>query len=367
MSRPVVVEADGGSRGNPGPAGYGAVLKDAASGEVLAEAAEGIGVATNNVAEYRGLIAGLELALRAGADDVEVRMDSKLVVEQMSGRWKVRHPDMRGLAAEAATLVRRLPAVRFVHIPRERNTHADRLANEAMDAAAAGLVWAPRGGSAPAPARPVAAGPPTGRATVLWLLRHGETPLTAARRFSGLADVELSEHGRAQAAAAGRRLAAERPVDAIVTSPLRRARETAEVVGAALRVPVDVAADLRELDFGAWEGCTFAEVRERWPAELDAWLADPAVAPPGGESVAETERRAVAAVQRLAAERTEQRLLLVAHVTPLKAVVRWAVGAPPQALHRFAVDPASLSRVDAYADGPAVLRLLNDTAFLRVP
>jgi probable phosphoglycerate mutase len=132
----LVVEADGGSRGNPGPAGYGAVLRDDETGEVLAERSEGIGIATNNVAEYQGLIAGLRAAVDVGgpAAIVEVRMDSKLVVEQMSGRWKVKHPAMRPLALEAARLVRQLGSVRFTWVPRERNKHADRLANLAMDA-----------------------------------------------------------------------------------------------------------------------------------------------------------------------------------------------------------------------------------------
>jgi len=132
----VIVEADGGSRGNPGPAGYGAVVLDAATEEVLAERAEGLGVTTNNVAEYRGLIAGLRTAIELGATDVEVRMDSKLVVEQMSGRWKVKHPAMQPLAKEAGGLVAELGSVRFGWIPRARNAKADALANQAMDAQA---------------------------------------------------------------------------------------------------------------------------------------------------------------------------------------------------------------------------------------
>src|SRR5918997_5316392 len=144
--RVVVVEADGGSRGNPGPAGYGAVVRDADTGEVLAERAESIGRATNNVAEYRGLIAGLEAAAELGASEVEARMDSKLVVEQMCGRWQIKHPGLRPLAAQAAGLVGRFAAVRFSWIPRERNRHADALANAAMDAAA--------GAPAPAAAEP---------------------------------------------------------------------------------------------------------------------------------------------------------------------------------------------------------------------
>lgn len=134
----VVVEADGGARGNPGPAGWGVVVRSAATGDVLLERSAAIGWATNNVAEYGGLIAGLEAAAELGATQVEVRMDSKLVIEQMSGRWKIKHPGLRPLAARAAQLVRRFDTVRWTWVPRTRNAHADRLANEAMDAAAAG-------------------------------------------------------------------------------------------------------------------------------------------------------------------------------------------------------------------------------------
>ena len=124
----------------PGPAGYGAVVREADTGEVLAERSEAIGVATNNVAEYGGLIAGLRAAADLGAAEVEVRMDSKLVVEQMSGRWQIKHPGCGRWpreAADAGAAVRR----GVVHwIPRERNRHADALANAAMDEAAAGTA-----------------------------------------------------------------------------------------------------------------------------------------------------------------------------------------------------------------------------------
>jgi len=138
VTRRLVVETDGGSRGNPGPAGYGAVVRDAATGEVLAELSDFLGHATNNVAEYSGLIAGLRAAaaLAPGAD-VDVRMDSKLVVEQMSGRWQIKHPGMRPLAAQARQAVQSLGRVTYTWVPRSRNTHADRLANEAMDAGGA--------------------------------------------------------------------------------------------------------------------------------------------------------------------------------------------------------------------------------------
>lgn len=137
--RAVVIEADGGSRGNPGPAAYGALLRDAETGEVLAVSADTIGIATNNVAEYRGLIAGLQLAAEFAPDaEIEVKMDSKLVVEQMSGRWKIKHPDMRPLAIEAQRLT---PfGTLFTWVPRAQNSAADRLANEALDGVRSGVT-----------------------------------------------------------------------------------------------------------------------------------------------------------------------------------------------------------------------------------
>jgi len=139
----VIIEADGGSRGNPGPAAYGAVLKDADTGEVLAEDGTAIGVATNNVAEYSGLIAGLRLAEEfAPGAQVEARMDSKLVVEQMSGRWKIKHAGLQPLAKEAERLAP--PGTTYTWVPRELNTHADRLANEALDGQRDGVTAAGR-------------------------------------------------------------------------------------------------------------------------------------------------------------------------------------------------------------------------------
>jgi probable phosphoglycerate mutase len=130
----VIVEADGGSRGNPGPAGYGALVRDPATGDVLAERSEFLGVTTNNVAEYSGLIAGLEAAAELGAQAVEVRMDSKLVVEQMSGRWKIKHANMRPLALQAQRLACQFARISYTWIPRAQNSAADQLANQAMDA-----------------------------------------------------------------------------------------------------------------------------------------------------------------------------------------------------------------------------------------
>lgn len=360
--RRLLVEADGGSRGNPGPAGYGAVVRDADTGEVLREVAAGIGRATNNVAEYEGLLAGLRAAAELDPIEVEVRMDSKLVVEQMTGRWQIKHPDMRELAKQAAAVVRRLPAVRFQHVPRARNTHADRLANEAMDAAAGGREWAP-----PAPVQtprpvppPIPVGPPTGAV----LVRHGSTPLTAERRFSGLGEARLSPLGTSQAEALADRLAGWEPFAALVSSPLTRTRQTAEIIASRLQLDIVVEERLREVDFGAWDGLSFAEVQERWPAELAGWLADPDVAPPGGESVTAATRRICRGRDRLLAAYAGLRLLVVTHATPIKTLVRVALDAPVAVLDRLQVDPTGLTELDWYPDGPVVLRRFNDVAHL---
>jgi probable phosphoglycerate mutase len=359
----VVIEADGGARGNPGPAGYGAVVLDAASGEVLAERLGAIGIATNNVAEYSGLIAGLTAAVELGADDVEVRMDSKLVVEQMAGRWKIKHPGLRPLAAQAATLVRRFPSVRFTWIPRERNKRADALANAAMD-------------GKPAPEEPSPAtltlasrpwDPPSARTapTRLVLLRHGETELTAQRRYSGRGDVPLSERGLAQAHASARRVAAGGPVAVVVTSPLRRCVRTAEIVADALGdPPVHLEPGLVECDFGLWEGHTFAEVREGWPAELAQWLASAAVAPPGGESFGTVATRTRRAVKKILDGYPAQTAVVVSHVSPIKLILRDALAAGDAFLHRCYLDPAGVSIVDTWSDGGVAVRTVNDTAHL---
>jgi ribonuclease H / adenosylcobalamin/alpha-ribazole phosphatase len=362
MARRLIVEADGGSRGNPGPAGFGAAVMDAVTGEVLAEAAEPIGTATNNVAEYRGLIAGLTAAAAIAPDAaVEVRMDSKLVVEQMSGRWKIKHQDMVPLARKARELASGFSSVDYTWIPRERNKRADRLANEAMDGRPMSVRAVEESESLETEKGWTA---PTSAATVGLLLRHGETPLSGERRFAGIGDIPLTEVGLEQARSAGRALV-DRGIDVIVASPLKRTQQTAEEVAAIIGVEVRSEEGFRETDFGEWEGSTFGEARARWPAEMDAWLADPSVAPPGGESFVAVSRRVRTARDKMLVRFRHQTVLVVSHVTPIKMLVRFALEAPLSSLYRMHLDVASLSVVDWYDDGPAVVRGLNDTAHLR--
>ncbi len=348
------------------------------TGEVLLERAESLGHTTNNVAEYSGLIAGLRAAADLGAVEVDVRMDSQLVVEQMSGRWQIKNAGLRPLAAEAAALANRFAKVRYTWIPRAENRHADALANAAMDGKriedlpsppAAGL---PEAAPSSSPGGLLAGGPRSwvppsaASATRLVLVRHGETDLTAQGRYSGRADVPLSHKGRLQVMATAARLTtvvakAGRRGDALhcrgAWRPPRRSRGTSTSRYGCRR-------DLIECDFGEWEGLTFAQVREGWPDELAAWLESPAVAPPGGESFQDVATRVRAAVDDLLAQYAGETVVVVSHVTPIKLILRDALAAGECFLHRLFLDAAGISIVDSWPDGGVAVRVVNETAHL---
>ncbi len=378
VRRAVQIEADGGSRGNPGPAAYGAVLFDADTREVIAERAETIGVATNNVAEYRGLIAGLELFHEHAPEaELEVRMDSKLVVEQMSGRWKIKHPDMRPLAMQANRLAP--PGTTYTWIPREQNTHADRILNEALDRAAANPAQVPTGSSNREAAttreepgeKPKRGWSPDQPTTTLVLVRHGVTSHTVDKRFSsglGGSNPGLTDEGRAQMRATADWLAPLADgIDVVVSSPVKRTHESAEIIGARLERPVLTDDGLAEMEFGTWDGLTFAEIQERHPDELDRWLGSLDEAPGGGESFRVVEKRVLGSLERLLSEYAGQTVLAVSHVTPIKVLVAHALSAPLEAVYRMEMAPASVTVLSFFADGHASLRMFNarptDSAF----
>ena len=390
--RHLVVEADGGSRGNPGPAAYGALVRDARSGEVLAERSQAIGTASNNVAEYAGLVAGLTAAREIDpAATVEVRMDSELVVKQMTGRYRIRHAALQALAA-AASEAYDPDLVRYTWVPRAENAAADRLVNAALDSPSSppaaesnrievGDVLPPADEEKPgvdegeisppvqvtAPRNRIVGwatdlGPPT----TLILLRHGETAHTVARVFSGNggADPPLARSGRAQAVAAAAAVAARGDVTAVVSSPMRRCRETAQATADLLGLEVEIDEGFAEAAFGAWDGRTLEEVTEGWPAELEAWLGSTAVAPPGGESLDAVAERVRRARDRTIARHPSGTVLVATHVNPIKTLVRLALGAPASAIHHMELGPASLSEVRYYPDGTEVLRAFSVVAHL---
>ena len=389
MTRLLIVEADGGSRGNPGPAAYGAVVRDGETGRVLVEVAETIGEATNNVAEYRGVLAGIQHALEVDPEArIEARLDSKLIVEQMSGRWAIKNAALRDLALA----VRRLRAdVDYTWVPRAQNTAADRLVNEALDAQAAGETVridrrigsglpdaedvvgealeerAAEERAAHRPHKMVGWATDLGTPTLTLLGRHGATAYSLEKRFSGSggADPALAPLGEQQAEALAREIAARGGVDAIVASPLLRTLQTAERVAHATGAAIDIEPGIAECSFGEWDGYTFAEVNERWPVELAAWLASTDVAPPGGESFAECRDRVDRARRDVLTRHAGQRVAVISHVTPIKLMTGICVDAPLSSLYRMELAPCSLTTIAWFADGNSSLFGFAESAHLR--
>jgi len=397
----LVVEADGGSRGNPGPAGYGALVRDPATGRVLAERAEFLGTVSNNVAEYSGLIAGLRAAHEIDPDAaIEVRLDSRLVVEQMSGRWKIKHEDMRRLAAQARTVVNP-EKVHYTWVPRSENSAADALANAAMDRrvtivrdhwrdaeegagssaadgaiAAAGVrgtaAGAPTAAHAVVPER-VASGAPMrfddAQPVTVVLVRHGETPLTLSKAYSGssVPGPPLTAHGREQAARAaelvyriGRDLWGDVPDPSeLIASPMVRTQETARVLAERLGLPVRTEPLFAECDFGAWEGLTAAEIERTWPGELKRWHDDASYRAPGGESIEDVGARMRAGLDAVVAAGVGRTVVVVTHSVSVRSSVGVAIRANPSAWARIRVAPASVSIIRLWADGTAEVTVVG--------
>lgn len=361
----VVVEADGASRGNPGPAAYGALVRDAETGEVLAEDARTLGVTTNNVAEYSGLVAGLALAAaHAPGAEVEVRMDSKLVIEQMSGNWKIKNADLAVLADKAR--VAHPGPVRYVWVPRDENGDADRLGNEALDGKRSGITVAGRSDDGAAQTGSAAAGnvesPRRSRGwsvdteppTTLVLVRHGVTAMTVDKRFSGGlggANPPLSDLGIEQARETGAWLKSlSAHVDDVLTSPVLRTVQTAEVIADMLGKQAEEVPAFAEMEFGRWDGLSFTEVAERHADDMSAWFASLDAAPHGGESFRQVEQRVMSGLDELVTQRAGRTLVLVSHVTPIKVLVARALGAPLEAVYRMELTPASVTAISYFPD-----------------
>jgi probable phosphoglycerate mutase len=366
--RRLVVEADGGSRGNPGVAGYGAVVRDAATGTILVERAAPLGRQTNNHAEYYGLIAGLEAAVSvAPGADVEVRMDSRLVIEQMAGRWRTKHPDLKELAHEARDLADRLGEVTWQWVPREQNTVADRLSNIGMN----GRTLDTRSAADPAEATAVGENPEPALegATRLVLVRHAVTPFTEQGRVDGRggADPDLSEAGREQAARVAQAVAdlVERQGDGearLVTSSLARARQTGAAIGARLGVEPAVDDDWDEQSFGDWDGAVFAELVEEQNDDLIRLWRDRDYRRPGGESLAELEARVLRAYET--ALDSQGTTVVVTSRKPILVVLARALGIDEERFWALSTDPASLTAVERWPDGRMSVPFVNRTSHL---
>jgi ribonuclease H / adenosylcobalamin/alpha-ribazole phosphatase len=380
--RRLVVEADGGSRGNPGNAGYGALVRDAVSGEVIAERAESVGIASNNVAEYSGLVAGLKAAFDIDpAAEVSVRLDSKLLVEQMSGRWKIKQHDMRRLALQAGEVAGDLSAaggsVTYTWIPRAENSAADALANSAMDGKPVNWTGTPDpalvvdhdcDSVGPAPLMS-AAGQSTdlGAPTRIVLVRHGVTDFTIAGKLDGRggSDPSLNADGRrqARAAAAGVRAFIGDSSASVITSSLQRAIETGAAIADELGVRARIDADWDEQSFGDWDDKSMDYLVARHPQELVLFREDPHYSRPGGEAHADLEARVLAAFDR--ATSVGGTIVVASHRKPIMTVLAHVLGIPHDRIWRLATAPASLTSIEVWTDGGTSVAFVNDTSHLR--
>ncbi len=373
-SMKLIIEADGGSRGNPGISGAGAVVIDAESGRVLREISEPVGIATNNVAEYTAVVLGLEAAFEIDpAASVVVRMDSKLVVEQMSGRWKIKHPDMMVLGAKVQKLIA-AKDVQFVWIPREQNGLADALANKAMDFAGDPIASAVEFNSGE-PSSIRAPRPSIKEATTLILVRHGRTALTESRKISGGdgENPDLSDLGRQDARQVAEELAKLghsgnfaylNPPVAVIHSPIARAKQTAQAIANRVSIPMVSNDDLAEIGFGEWDGLTNEEMIAAFEEEYNPWRGSFEVAPPGGESLKDFDARVRRAFDAILQKYAGQTVVVVAHVMPIRALLRLANDSSIAGFWRINVGPASISIARYWGHEAAEVVCSNSTAHL---
>jgi broad specificity phosphatase PhoE/ribonuclease HI len=379
----LIIEADGGSRGNPGLAGSGACVIDADTGEVILEISKFIGIATNNVAEYIALVAGLEGAYGLNSDArILVRMDSKLVIEQMAGRWKIRHPDMQQLGAR----VQKIAAgkqIRWQWIPREENSRADALANKAMDEQADAVVEAvvasPRSPvvefNQTLPSSVRAPGGVTEPLTTVILIRHGRTHLTESKRISGSGGENpgLSDLGRSDAHKVAKAVAEIgntgpwshlTPVSAIVASPIQRTLDTAHILANELGLGVEVNDNIAEISFGDWDGHTNSEVVNKWPELFAEWQGSWSVCPPNGESLEIFDARVQTGRRDVLAAHAGKTVAVVSHVMPIRGFIKAGMDAGVAGYWRPQIAPCSITIIRFWGEQAAEVIALNATSHL---
>lgn len=379
----LIIEADGGSRGNPGIAGSGACVIDADTGEVILEISKFIGVATNNAAEYLALVAGLEGAYSLNAEArILVRMDSKLVIEQMAGRWKIKHPDMQQLGARVQKIVAGKP-VRWQWIPREENSRADALANKAMDeqgdAVVATAEVGPRASivefNQTLPSSVRAPGGVTEPLTTIILVRHGRTHLTESKRISGRGGENpgLSDLGREDAHKVAQAISEIgnsgpwshlTPISAIVSSPIKRTLDTAHIISNEVGLGVDVIENLAEISFGDWDGHSNEEVKSKWASTFQDWQGSWTVAPPNGESLEQFEARVQDARREILKTYAGKTVAVVSHVMPIRGFIRAGMDGGKAGYWRPQISPCSITIIRFWGDQAAEVVTMNATSHL---
>lgn len=321
----IFIYCDGASRGNPGPASYGVSIVDE-TGKAIAEFGEQLGIRTNNYAEYQGVIAALRYLSGAEYREITIRMDSKLVIEQLAGRWKVKSPDMRELVTEASRLLGPFDAS-LEWIPREQNSRADELANLALDGEVVEFEPAniELAGIQP---RSIRAPRQTKEPVTFVLVRHGHTQMTEKDLIAGGDgdDPELSELGRLDASSAADAIPKlleyfNLPeVAKIIHSPMTRTTQTANAIQHQLGVDTKADERLREIGFGSWNGHEMTTIRSEYPDKVTRWQGSMSEKPEGGESISDLVARIKPLITELSDEFSGQSVVLVSHMMPVRTI-----------------------------------------------
>ena len=344
----IFLYADGASRGNPGPAAYGVHIEDSEE-NTIADFGEALGIATNNQAEYSGVIAGLRYLTTTQYREVTIRLDSKLVVEQLSGRWKIKNSNMQELAIEAQGLLREFDA-RFEWVPREQNSLADANANKALDegdftsSSAANLELSsiqPR--SIRAPRQYL-------EPTTIAVVRHGHTVNTEKNLISGGqgTDPELSELGLFEANAAAEQLPlllsefGLPELSAVYHSPMVRTTQTAAALAMG-KLELLADARLREIGFGDWEMLEMAQLETDELELVSAWRGSLDVAPPGGESVNDMQGRVWSALEEIINQNRGKSVAVATHMMPTRAFAAAAFRGAKNAYFNLNSSPGGIS------------------------
>jgi probable phosphoglycerate mutase len=321
----IYIYCDGASRGNPGPASYGVSIVDE-TGQVVAEFGEELGIRTNNYAEYQGVISALRYLSGTDYRDITIRMDSKLVIEQLSGRWKVKSPDMRELVAEASRLLGPFNA-KLEWIPREQNSRADELANQALDGTVPVFEPAAIELSGIQP-RSIRAPRQTKEPVTLILVRHGHTKMTEKDLIAGGDgdDPELSELGLLDAKAAATAIPAlleffklPRPT-AIYHSPMVRTSQTAEAISRELGLGLIKDERLREIGFGSWNGQEMTTITSENPELVRRWQGSMTQKPDQGESIDDLVKRISPLLEQLTKNHSGESVVVVSHMMPVRTL-----------------------------------------------
>lgn len=327
----IFLYADGASRGNPGLAAYGVHVQDDA-GVAVADFGEAIGIATNNQAEYAGVIAGLRYLTSTSYRDITIRMDSKLVIEQLAGRWKINNPQLRELAEQAREL---LSEFRYTlqWIPREDNGLADANANAALDSGDFSSVSTSQLELASVQPRSIRAPRQYLEPTTVVVVRHGHTINTEKNLISGGdgTDPALSALGEREARAAAQVIPtlleqfSLPEAQVVIHSPMLRTTQTADEIAKSLEIEAIADSRLKEIGFGDWEMMEMAVLETDELELVRAWRGSLTVRPPGGESVLDMQSRVWEALSDAIENYRGGCVVFSTHMMPTRAVAAAAM------------------------------------------